>query len=66
MESFTGTDGALVADTPEASLLLGQPVSDLREWAAVAVADPAFAENLVRMWWEALLGAPARPTERSS
>jgi hypothetical protein len=66
MESFTGTDGALVAETPEAGLLFGQPVSDLRQWATVAVAHPAFAENLVRMWWEDLLGASPRGDQQAT
>lgn len=57
-----------VADTitamPEAGVILGQPVANLREWAQVAANSEAFAANAVRDYWVLSFGAP--PTAEES
>lgn len=63
MNRFVGVDGAAVAGTPEAGVLFGQPVADLNAWARVAANSPAFAQNVVREYWEILLGEPPRATD---
>ncbi len=63
MARFTGVDGAYVAETPEAGILLGQPVANLKEWAQVASASDPFAQSLVGDFWKLLLGEDPRPAE---
>jgi hypothetical protein len=45
------------------SILLGKPVKDLVEWAAVAVASDEFKRNLADMFFQHALHRPPRPTE---
>ena len=63
LERFVGVDGARVADTPEAGMLFGEPVADLVAWAEVAANSEAFAQNVVREYWELLIGEAPRPAE---
>jgi len=65
MDTFTGIDGEAVAETPEDGVLLGEPVADLIEWAAVAANSEAFRKATVRDYWELLLGEPPRATEQA-
>jgi len=65
LDSFTDTDGAFVAETPEAGVLFGQPVADLIEWAEVAANSDAFLRATVSDYWEMLLGEPPRATEQA-
>lgn len=60
MESFTWVDGPLVADTPEAGVLFGQPVADLMEWAEVAANSDAFRRKTVLDYWTLLVGERPR------
>lgn len=55
---FTATDGPLVAQTPEAGVILGTPVDDLVQWAQVAADSQAFAAQTVRDFWRRLTGRP--------
>ncbi|MCR9163995.1 MAG: hypothetical protein ACE37F_02160 [Nannocystaceae bacterium] len=45
-----------VDETPEAGYILGEPVSDLVEWAEVAANSDEFAAALVMDYWELLVG----------
>jgi hypothetical protein len=49
-----------LANTPENGVILGQPVANLREWATVAANSDAFAMNVVRDYWQWLLGETPR------
>lgn len=64
MDWFVDTDGADVADTPEAGVIFGQPVEDLLEWAQVAANSEAFRRATVLDYWVMLLGEPPRGTEQ--
>lgn len=66
LERFRIVDGDLVAQTPEAGILLGQPVENLVEWAEVASNSEAFAQNVVRDYWVLLMGQPPLPSEISA
>ena len=63
LDRFPVVDGDLVAETPEAGILLGQPVENLVEWARVAADSDAFAQNVVRDYWILLMGQPPLPSE---
>jgi hypothetical protein len=63
MGGFVDSDGPLVAETPEAGWLFGQPVADLIEWAEVAASSDAFRDATVLDYWRLLLGEPPRATE---
>lgn len=45
-------------DTPEAGFILGQPVDNLVEWAAVAANSDAFAKQVVRDYWDRIVKRP--------
>lgn len=54
------SEGANMAAMPEAGMLLGQPVSDLLDWAQVAANSSQFASATTTDYWEFLMGtAPA-------
>jgi hypothetical protein len=55
-ERFEATDGPDVGRTPEAGVLLGQPVADLIEWAEVAANSDAFARTITADLWRLLVG----------
>ncbi len=65
LERFTSVDGELVAETPEAGMLFGEPVEDLVEWAEVAANSDAFRRATVRDYWVMLLGEEPRATEQA-
>jgi hypothetical protein len=65
MAGFVATDGERVLDTPEAGVLLGQPVADLVEWAEVAANSEAFRRATVLDYWELLLDEPPRVDEQA-
>lgn len=46
------------------SSILGEPVSDLVEWADVAAESELFQRNLVLMFWKHALGRPPAPDEQ--
>ncbi len=66
LDRFTIVDGDLVADTPEAGILLGQPVENLVAWAEVAANSDAFAQKVVRDYWILLMGQPPLPSENTT
>ncbi len=45
-----------IGDTPEAGVIFGVEVADLREWADVAANSPQFAQNAVDDYWTRLIG----------
>ncbi|MEZ5938430.1 MAG: hypothetical protein R3C52_09430 [Hyphomonadaceae bacterium] len=53
---YVRVDGAHVADAPASGMILGQPVSDLREWAEVAANSDAFAMKVTGDYWKLLIG----------
>lgn len=65
LRTFTDEDGERVKDTPEAGVLFGEPVADLREWAQVAANSEAFRRATVRDYWRLLLGESPRPSEEA-
>lgn len=65
LDGFVETDGPRIVETPEAGVLMGQPVADLVEWAAVAADSDAFLRATVRDYWELLLGEPPRALEQA-
>lgn len=48
---------------PEAGVIMGQPVADLRGWAQVAADSEAFAANTVRDYWQMSFGEPPTPEQ---
>ncbi|MEO1230031.1 MAG: hypothetical protein AAFZ18_14090 [Myxococcota bacterium] len=64
LDFFEAVDGPFVSRTPEAGAVLGVPVSNLVEWARVAAQSEAFAEAVVRDYWQLLMGESPRPSER--
>lgn len=65
MDSFASVDGETVVDTPEAGVIFGQPVANLREWARVAANSDAFAQATVLDYWRILMGEAPRPEEQA-
>jgi hypothetical protein len=65
LNGFTDVDGELVAETPEAGVLFGEPVEDLIQWAAVAANSEAFRRATVLDYWKLLLGEAPRATEQA-
>lgn len=63
MDGFTATEGPQIANTPEAGVLLGEPVTDLVDWGRVAANSDAFAQNVVRDLWVHLVGDAPTPDE---
>lgn len=64
LEDFTRSDGERVIETPEAGILLGQPVADLREWGEVAANSEPFAQTVARDYWELLIGRAPQPQDQ--
>ncbi|MEZ4241941.1 MAG: hypothetical protein R3F59_38485 [Myxococcota bacterium] len=64
MAKFVRTEGDDILDTPEAGVLLGQPVADLVEWAEVAATSEPFRRATVIDSWELLLDEPPRVDEQ--
>lgn len=58
IERYFGGDAPNIANMPEAGVVLGQPVSNLVEWARVAADSDEFARAVVSDYWKLLLGAP--------
>ena len=56
MGGFVDNTQPDVDETPEAGYILGEPVSDLVEWAEVAANSDEFAAALVMDYWELLVG----------
>lgn len=65
-QRFTHVDGDRFADTPESGWLLGQPVSDLVEWAQVAANSDAFARAIVLDYWRHFMGREPVPSEQAT
>ncbi|MGK0358735.1 MAG: hypothetical protein ACI9U2_001028 [Bradymonadia bacterium] len=63
MSFFEEVDGERVLDTPEAGVIFGQPVRNLREWAEVAADSDAYAQAVVRDYWTLMMGESPRPEE---
>lgn len=64
MRGFIDTDGTLVAETPEAGVLLGQPVENLVAWAEAAANSEAFRRATVLDYWRLLIGEDPRVSEQ--
>ena len=62
-DPFFAHEGPNVGDTPEAGHILGQPVSDLWEWAEVAANSDAFARATVLQYWRLTMGRDPQPEE---
>jgi hypothetical protein len=62
--AFQG-EGPRIGETPEAGVIFGEPVADLRAWAAVAANSDAFAEKTVLDYWRLLLGREPNGDEQS-
>ena len=63
LQFFTKSDGPDVVNTPEAGVILGQPVANLVEWGQVAANSEAFARATVLDYWKLLMGGVPRPDE---
>lgn len=55
-----------VAATPEAGAVLGTPVADLLEWAAIAADSDEFARATALDYWTLLVGDAPRPAEKDA
>lgn len=60
---FGTYDAGRVRSVPEAGVVLGQPVSNLIEWASVAANSDEFARATVMDYWTLTLGEEPRPEE---
>lgn len=65
LDGFVDPTTPYILDTPEAGVLLGQPVADLLEWAQVAANSDDFLRATVSDYWEMLLGEPPRGNEQA-
>ena len=65
LERFVRQEGPQIVETPEAGLLLGQPVADLVEWAEVAANSEPFARKVVLDYWRLLVGEDPRPGDEA-
>jgi hypothetical protein len=65
MDRFVRLEGPQIAETPEAGLLLGQPVANLVEWAEVAANSEPFARKLVLDYWRLLVGEDPQPDDEA-
>src|SRR5262249_30220416 len=54
-----------IPQMPENGYVLGQPVSNLNEWAQVAANSNEFASATVMDYWKLLLGRTPRPSEQA-
>ncbi len=54
-----------ITEMPEAGIIFGQAVGDLRAWAEVAANSDSFASALVRDYWRLLIGEDPRPEEQA-
>lgn len=59
-------EGSGIREVPEAGFLLGQPVSDLVEWADVAANSDEFAIATVRDYWKLIFGHEPNDKERAA
>ncbi|MBL8949234.1 MAG: hypothetical protein JNK82_00560 [Myxococcaceae bacterium] len=50
---------------PESGYILGQPVSDLVQWARVAADSDPFAINTVMDYWKLTMGGPPTPEQNA-
>ena len=62
LNGYVRTDGADVANAPEAGVLFGQPVKDLVEWGRVAANSDDFAKKVTTDYWKVLVGR--EPSDR--
>jgi hypothetical protein len=65
LERFVRQEGPQIVETPEAGLLLGQPVANLVEWAEVAANSEAFARKVVLDYWRLLVGEDPQPDDEA-
>ncbi len=65
LTEFVDTEGPDIALAPEAGVLMGEPVADLVEWAAVAAESDAFARATVLDYWRLLVGQPPTDSEQA-
>ena len=56
--------GLWTPSTEPQGMLLGQPVSTLRDWAQVAAASDEFKHNMARLLFEHALGRPPGPQDK--
>ena len=66
LDRFANTEAATTLDTPEAGVILGQPVPDLLAWAQVAANSNEFAQTTVLDYWRLLIGEPPRQADRDA
>jgi hypothetical protein len=63
IQMFFAGEAPNIVNTPEAGYILGQPVSDLVQWARVAADSDPFAVNTVNDYWKLAMGAPPTPEQ---
>lgn len=62
-DEFRGS-GENILDMPESGVILGQPVTDLTEWARVAANSNEFASATTLDYWQLLMGRPPQASEQ--
>ncbi|EAU68700.1 hypothetical protein [Stigmatella aurantiaca] len=65
LEKYFSDVSPIITQTPEAGYLLGQPVSNLVEWAQVGANSDAFAIAAVTDYWKLLVGHPPTAEENA-
>jgi hypothetical protein len=63
MERFIDSDGERILDVPESGVILGKPVKNVVEWAAVAANSPEFAQKVVLDYWRVIFGEEPRASD---
>lgn len=66
LDRFGPEEGARLSETPEAGAIFGVEVANLIEWAQVAAESDAFAQQITRDLWLALIGHLPRDAAESS
>jgi len=65
LQQYFANEAPNITMTPEAGYILGQPVSDLIQWARVAADSDPFAINTVMDYWKLAMGRAPLPEENA-
>ncbi len=65
IQQYFANEAPNITMIPESGYIMGQPVSDLLQWARVAADSDPFAVNTVMDYWKVAMGAPPTPEQNA-
>ncbi len=65
IEKIFAAEAPNISQIPETGYILGQPVTNLKEWGTVAANSDAFAVATVNDYWKLLMGQPPLPEQNA-